>query len=726
MSKSRTEVKDTSPERSRKKERDHDEKPEEKKKEKKIKDKKKKKDAEEKEKKKKKKKEKKLIQKEALKEEHTKVAEVEAKNDEKIEEVSALLNVENIKAEEPVDVPPTETPSVPVEEFEEKSLAMNPEPPEFKEATPPKIEESEPGTNPPNPNFKPIPELKADVVKTETKTEVKPEESLYGGLEDTEINTAITEKYAVLSDGEIDESEPVVESKSPKKDEFLAPVPELSKWERDETTERPDGAPDSEDGEESDESKAKVTSEVLKRAENVIFQKAINALRPIEIKKISESRKILYQNPEPKVESEPPREQRKSVNVTINVGRNERNVEITEPAKKAKLDRSKFKPVPESHSPTRLSAKERLGDKVEDEKERKPSPKVKNETRIRSGSPRVGRERRISPAVEKRLEPLPVNTERKVFLEERKKERERTKDPRIRQELRIEREQKVDPRPDLRADLRAAKIEREEKLKERERDRTPPIAFRKVDFPKAGRKEEEDEKEKEKDKKREKKREDKKRKKEHRSRSKSKDRKKKKEKKHKKDKEKHPEKKHKHKDKMTSGEKSEGNDEKPGMENSEAPAAEVAKKQRKNPRLVSDRKRSMLDEASFEPDYSATDSESEAEEKLPTKKAKLDEIQVEKEIEIKSKKRAKSPSSDEESSSSESTSSESESSDESHRKRRKKHKKHKKRKSSRRESSSDTDSYSDSSDSSSEEERHRKKSKKSKKSKKKKKKSKHK
>ena len=719
VSKSRTEIKDTSPERSRKKERDHDDKPEEKKKEKKIKDKKKKKDSDEKEKKKKKKKEKKLIQKEALKEEQIKVTETGVKSVEKIEEASALLKVENILTEESHEAPSTETSSAIVEEFEEKSLAMNPEPPEIPEATPPKVEESEPGTNPPNPNFKPIPELKAEV-KTETKSEIKPVESLYSGLDDTEINTVITEKYALLSEGEIEETEPLVDAKSPKKDEFLAPVPELSKWERDETIERPEGALDSEDVEESDESKAKVTSEVLKRAENVIFQKAINALRPIEIKKISESRKVLYQNPEPKVESEPPREQRKSVNVTINVGRNERNVEISEPAKKAKLDRSKFKPVAESHSPTRLSAKERLGDKVEDEKERKPSPKIKNETRTRSGSPRIVRERRVSPTVDKRLEQLPVNTERKVFLEERKKERDRTKDPRNRQELRVEREPKIDPRPDFRADLRATKTERE-----RERDRTPPIVFRKVEFHKANRKDEEDEKEKEKEKKKEKKREEKKRKKEHRSRSKSKERKKKKEKKHKKDKEKHLEKKHKHKEKMASVEKTEGNDDKPGPENSQTPAAaETAKKQRKNPRLVSDRKRSMLDEASFEPDYSASDSESEGEERHPAKKVKLEEIQVEKEIEIKSKKRPKSPSSDDDSSSTETSSSESESSDESLRKRKKKHKKHKKRKLARKESSSDTDSYTDSSDSSSEEERHRKKSKKSKKSKKKKKKSK--
>lgn len=713
VSKSRSELKDTSPERSRKKDRDYEDKPEEKKKEKKIKDKKKKKDSDEKEKKKKKKKEKKLIQKEALKEEQAKAIEVttdEVKTEEeKAAEASALLKVENIKPEETQETPVSnETNVASVEEFEEKSLAINPEPPESTISTSPKIEESEPGANPPNPNFKPIPELKAE-------KDIKTIDSLYSGLDDAEINTVITEKYAIL-ENEIEVEAPKDETveivKSPKKDEFLAPVPEISKWERDENIEKTERENESDEKRENDESKDNkvVTSEVLKRAENAIFQKAINAIRPIEIKKISESRKILYQNPEPKIlEVEPPREQRKSVNVTINVGKNERNVEISEPVKKAKLDRSKFKPVPESHSPTRLSAKERLGDKVEDEKERKPSPKPKIEPR----SPRL-RERRLSPIDDKRLEPVSINPERKVFLEERKrierpKERNR-EEMRNRQEMR---EARIDTRPDLRTDLRAAKIERE-----RERDRTPPIIFRKIDIPKP-KKEDED---KEKEKRKEKKREEKKRKKEHRSRSKSKDRKKKKDKKHKK--EKHLEKKQKHKEKIPP-EKVENE----LTENSEPPAvAEETKKQRKNPRLVSDRKRSVLDEANFEPDYSATESESETEEKVvPVKKVKLDDAQVVKEPDNKLKKRVKSISSDEESSSTESTSSESESSDESHKKRKKKHKKHKKKKSVKKESSSDSDSYSDSSDSSSEEERHRKKSKKFKKSKqKKKKKSKHK
>ena len=144
----------------------------------------------------------------------------------------------------------------------------------------------------------------------ETKVEpTKPDESLYAGVvDDAEIST--TSKPEETKKVELVEAEPEVNEKqepptSPKKEEFLAPLPELSKWERDENVEKLDdsfesiekGSPEPEDNKSS----KVVTTEVLKRAENAIFQKAINAIRPIEIKKISESRKVLYQNPEPKV-----------------------------------------------------------------------------------------------------------------------------------------------------------------------------------------------------------------------------------------------------------------------------------------------------------------------------------------------------------------------------------------------------------------------------------------
>lgn len=756
--KSRTDTKDVSPERIKKKEKDHEERSEEKKKEKKIKEKKKKKD-DEKEKKKKKKKEKKSGQKDVIKDEPIKSVEPEELITETKQEnmspakpdvMKSITEDENI--ENRIVCMPTETNiEDPIkEEFEDKSLAMNPEPPEFHETSPERIDHTEFGTNPPNPNFKPIPEL---------KSEIKPIDTLYSGLDDTEINTVITEKYSLLSENETEDKNILLGEKSPKKDEFLAPMPELSKWERDDTVEKGDEICESSiEKIQTDEPKSTkvVTSEVLKRAENAIFQKAINAIRPIEIKKISESRKVLYQNPEPKVlEPEPNREPRKSVNVTINVGRNERNVEITEPVKKAKLDRTKFKPVPETYSPTRLSAKERLGEKVEENKERKISPiksfldrrEGKSENQSRSRSPRISRDKRISPLLDRRVDPslpLPGN-ERKVFLDDRKRENkdrcDRSKDRNDfrneRHDMRSERDPRIDSRGDFRSTRNDVKGERMDKDREKERDRerrgrTPSCTFKRNEISKMGLlKARDDESDRRRDKKS---KEDKKRKKEHRSRSKSKEHKKRKEKKHKKDKDKNSEKKQKHKENIVLKDKVETSETKISYENPEPPVVESIKKQRKNPRLVSDRKRSILDEANFEPDYSASDSESDGEDgkimPLPAKKLKLDEPDMEKEMDIKPfKKRSKSSSSEDSSSSSDSSSTDSDSSDESHKKKKKKHKKHKKKKSVKKDSSSDSDSYSDSSETSSDEEKHKKKSKKSKnrnKQAKKKKKSKHK
>ena len=149
--------------------------------------------------------------------------------------------------------------------------------------------------------------------------------------------------------------------------------------------------------------------------------------------------------------------------------------------------------------------------------------------------------------------------------------------------------------------------------------RTPPplVAYKPV------RKDEDDEKE---ERKRDKKSRDepKKRKKEHRSRSKSRERKKRKDKKHKKDK-KHG------KDKDTASKDKSGDEDKDGngqTAGQESGGGTNWKKQRRNPRLVPDRKRSILDEASFEPDYSASDSDSEEDDRstlIATKRAKVDD-----------------------------------------------------------------------------------------------------
>ncbi|KAL7290181.1 hypothetical protein TKK_0015891 [Trichogramma kaykai] len=464
-------------------------------------------------------------------------------------------------------------------------------------------------------------------------------ENLYDGLvTDSEISTTSDMKKKdddANEEGEIVESE---RDETEKRDEFLAPLPELSKWERDET-EKPDEVVETtEIGEMTTEEngKDKVTTEVLKRAENAIFQKAINSIRPIEIKKISDSRKVLYQNPEPKVlDSE---NERKSVNVTITVAKNERNVELSTPdpllKKISKTERVKSSKATSQLSPSRVSIKERLGEKVEEESKQvavkhvvleRTRESIKSE---RSKSPRMrSKEGRVSDTT------VMSNPERKVFVEDRKRKTERPN------------RNRVVLKPD------SGKVVKSDRI-----GRTPPLLI------KVTKNDEDSSKESKKDKKV---RDDKKRsrKESRRSRSRSRDRKKRKEKKSKKDR---SSSKRSGKDKESI---KDSDDEKDGASSSVNKRDSSQKKL--TSRTVSVRRRSFIEEAHFEPNYSASSSEDET-------------------------------------SSSESVYSDSESSVESHKKRKRKHKKRKKVKARH---SSESDEYSDSSESSSEEEKHKKKKK---------------
>lgn len=129
--------------------------------------------------------------------------------------------------------------------------------------------------------------------------------------------------------------------------EMLAPMPELSKWEVDEDNVEKSREPGEITSPDEEEDGGKVTSEVLKRAENAIFAKAINSLRPIEIKKISSDRVKLYSD-----ETQP----KSSIQITVPVTDSEqRSIEINDKKKR-------YSKTP----PPRLSVKERLGGKVED------------------------------------------------------------------------------------------------------------------------------------------------------------------------------------------------------------------------------------------------------------------------------------------------------------------------------------------------------------------------
>lgn len=217
---------------------------------------------------------------------------------------------------------------------------------------------------------------------------------------------------------------------------MLAPLPEPSKWELEEeftpgsSFEKKESEDGAGGGSQTDKTAGKVvTSEVLKRAENAIFQKAINAIRPIEPpKKVSSDRKV-YTSSEKRVPGEvvvpetvenrkvpekDTREARKTVNsiqITIpTAGHVERSVEIaslessSQPIAKGKgkLDRSKFSTSgssqwadgTDSTSPHRVPAKERLGARVDGDGDRKKDDKESKRHHSRSES----RERKHSAA----------------------------------------------------------------------------------------------------------------------------------------------------------------------------------------------------------------------------------------------------------------------------------------------------------------------------------------
>lgn len=132
------------------------------------------------------------------------------------------------------------------------------------------------------------------------------------------------------------------------KNEMLAPLPEKSKWELDEETPTTPAESAKNDPKWTDKT-GKVTNEVLKRAENAIFAKAINAIRPIEIKKISNDRAKLYSG------------ERKgddyALQVTVSTGYED---DIEPPGTESKLQPAEVTEKP------RVSVKERLGCKVDD------------------------------------------------------------------------------------------------------------------------------------------------------------------------------------------------------------------------------------------------------------------------------------------------------------------------------------------------------------------------
>ncbi|XP_022904042.2 E3 ubiquitin-protein ligase RBBP6 isoform X1 [Onthophagus taurus] len=181
-----------------------------------------------------------------------------------------------------------------------------------------------------------------------------------------------------------------LELKSELDKEVLAPLPEKSRWELED-----DGSPTMDtklDGKQ--ERSGKVTNEVLKRAENAIFAKAINAIRPIEIKKISVDRAKLYSD------QKKPEELRTISTTNFNF-----EEEISDPNKIES----------EIQKPPRLSVKERLGVKVDDI------------DRIVKVSFDRNRSRSLSP-LSKRTRDDPIQMGRNIEIESRNRYEKSSKD----------------------------------------------------------------------------------------------------------------------------------------------------------------------------------------------------------------------------------------------------------------------------------------------------------
>ncbi|XP_031355514.1 E3 ubiquitin-protein ligase RBBP6 isoform X3 [Photinus pyralis] len=443
------------------------------------------------------------------------------------------------------------------------------------------------------------------------------------------------------------------------KNEMLAHLPERSKWEVEDELFPPgssgygrgDGKLDRLD------KSGKVTNEVLKRAENAIFAKAINAIRPIEIKKISLDRAKLYSGERDRdKKSDDLREGARNYHVIITeTGGFDDDVVPVEPVEVTK---------------PRLSVKERLGCKVDDLDRIVKVEKPYDRNRSRSLSPLSRRAGELNRNL--------GQGERRIEIDDRKRYDSRGDKGRDRHHRSFRGDRET--RPSIRRDIkRDSYRERDYRKIDRRVDRREPIRARS-----RGRVRE---KSRDLDEKR-----NRDRKKSSRSRSPSD-----------KDKRKRRDRKEKKKEKVNKRHRKD-EEEKETVKGSKNEDEKVTKA-----KSTTDKRKPTLDESNFEPDY---DLESESEKDDGTKKEekvkqkRTSSPPAEEEV---SKKKTKV----EESSSSESSDS---SSDEERRK--KKHRKHKKKR-SRKDSSSSSESESESE--SSDEDKDKKKRKHKKKLKKKKK-----
>ncbi|XP_044734609.1 E3 ubiquitin-protein ligase RBBP6 isoform X3 [Chrysoperla carnea] len=563
------------------------------------------------------------------------------------------------------------------------------------------------------------------------------------------------------------------EGKSKSK-EVLAPLPALSKWEVEDVESQNDkkdvvddstSVPGSIDKNTFDKSSNKiVTSEVLKHAENAIFKKAINAIRPIEIKKISLDRAKLYSG-EKNLEiaggqimtsSSPTRSIEKEsitpANIQVTIPTNDvemRLVDINPNSSSAsgtggtsseqqRSNRSE-REIPSAVQkpiPTRLSVRERLGSKVDELDKLTKDDKHYDRNRSRTLSPLSRRERdetnrnvsdtnttRRVVEVEDRRHGSSRNhnwnvgrSDRKISSRmERSRSRERNyRDNRGRSDTR--RMQQYRRGDDSRRGDERDRREHRDHEHSHSHSRNMKKPEKRVESSSSRR-----------DKSKEKERKSSKY---SRSRSGSRERKsseksrsKKKDKKHKKDKEKS--RKHGKKDDDSDNRKHNDND-----EEKEKKTTSETKETNQGEKKITERRKPTLDEANFEPDYDALESDSDSDNEKNKSDKKRDRSRSPDNETSKKKRKIddvskKSKNKEVFTSSSDSSSDSSSSEDEKPKKRHKKHKKHSKSKRASSSSSSNSGSESSSDEDGKKRRNKSKKHKSSKKLLKKKKKSKH-
>lgn len=154
-------------------------------------------------------------------------------------------------------------------------------------------------------------------------------------------------------------------------DDWVAP--EVSKWERDENKSTA-SAENSElelgNGEVKKNSEEKVTTEILKRAENAIFARAISAIRPVENKKV----KTVQEQDSSSKRSLSPIVSSSKRSIESSKDSKIQAFQVTVPANESGSRSVELKPLERSRkSPLKTSIKNRLGVKIVEKRSRTPS-----------------------------------------------------------------------------------------------------------------------------------------------------------------------------------------------------------------------------------------------------------------------------------------------------------------------------------------------------------------